>query len=71
MWISDDTLLEHHLNRFTDLPLWLPENSNAAGVFARDNSKAIREGLKFRPLPETIADTLEWWHKEKRSSPLR
>ncbi len=39
-------------------PLWLPEEYN--GIFAVKNDKAITAGLTFRPLADTISDTLMW-----------
>ncbi|MBI4671286.1 MAG: hypothetical protein HY741_06415 [Chloroflexi bacterium] len=32
----------------------------AAGAFTFDNRRAIAQGLTFRPLAETIRDTLKW-----------
>ena len=42
-----------------ELPLWIvsPEYS---GMHRTDISKAKRAGLRFRPLAETISDTLAW-----------
>jgi 2'-hydroxyisoflavone reductase len=31
-----------------------------AGFFSFDNSKALASGLAFRPLAETVRDTLAW-----------
>jgi 2'-hydroxyisoflavone reductase len=41
-----------------DLPLWIPEEKS--GFDSVDNSKARAEGLAFRPLADTIRDTLAW-----------
>lgn len=60
-WIPDEFLLEHDVGPWMDMPLWIPESDpDAVGFFAFDCNKAIREGLKFRPLEETIHDTLTW-----------
>jgi 2'-hydroxyisoflavone reductase len=43
------------------MPLWLPEGDPShAGFMAADCSRAISRGLAFRPLRETVADTLAW-----------
>lgn len=45
---------------FMDLPLWIPAVDAYAGASTFDCSKAIRAGLTFRPLEETVVDTLTW-----------
>jgi 2'-hydroxyisoflavone reductase len=37
----------------------------------RNNSKGIASGLTFRPLTETIADTLKWWQTDRADSELK
>ncbi len=71
VWVSSDKLVSQSVNQWTDLPLWIPENSDASGFLYRDNSRAIAAGLKFRPLRETVADTLEWWQRERTGSSLK
>lgn len=46
------------VDRDLDLPLWLPEEKS--GFDSIDSSKARAEGLTFRPLADTIRDTLAW-----------
>ena len=41
------------------LPLWLPQ-PGYAGFMTRDVSAAIRLGLTFRPLADTVRGSLEW-----------
>ena len=43
---------------WSELPLWIPEADN--GIFEVRNDKAIAAGLTFRPLEETVRDTLDW-----------
>jgi 2'-hydroxyisoflavone reductase len=57
-WVSDDFLVEHEVTPFTELPLWIPETYN--GLQAISIEKALADGLNFRPLAETIRDTLRW-----------
>jgi 2'-hydroxyisoflavone reductase len=35
------------------------------GILAVNNEKAVACGLSFRPLSDTIADTLKWYHSER------
>jgi len=57
-WASDQFLLDHKVGAWSEMPLWLPEEYN--GIFHVNNDKAIAAGLTFRPLAETIRDTLIW-----------
>lgn len=40
------------------MPLWVP--AEHAGLMQADCRKAIDAGLAFRPLGETLIDTLAW-----------
>lgn len=42
------------------MPVWLPDTGEDAGFARVDISKALRAGLKFLSLEETVHDTLEW-----------
>jgi len=43
---------------WSELPLWVPEDWD--GLKHVDFGRALAAGLKFRPLAETIRDTLKW-----------
>ena len=58
IWASEKFLLEQKVEAWSEMPLWLPEEYN--GIFAVKNDKAIAAGLTFRPLADTISDTLMW-----------
>jgi 2'-hydroxyisoflavone reductase len=54
-WVEDRFLVEKNVEAFREMPLWIP------GVEMQfDCRKAIADGLRFRPLAETIRDTLAW-----------
>jgi 2'-hydroxyisoflavone reductase len=57
-WVSDEFLLENNVTPFTEMPLWVPESYN--GMLEVSIQKALAEGLAFRPLADTIRDTLAW-----------
>ena len=42
------------------MPVWVPDMVEDAGFSRLDVSKAIGAGLKFRPLADTVRDTIEW-----------
>ncbi len=52
-------LLEEGVEPWSDLPMWLPV-PKYAGVLSVDASKAAGAGLRFRPIEDTIEDTLAW-----------
>ena len=55
---SQEFLLSLGVAPWSDLPLWLPRSlANQSRV---NIQKAVRAGLSFRPLRETISATLEW-----------
>jgi 2'-hydroxyisoflavone reductase len=58
VWASEEFLEKQKVESWTDMPLWIPEKYN--GIFEVKNEKAINDGLKFRPLAETIKETLDW-----------
>lgn len=60
VWVDDDFLLNHGVTPFTDLPLWLPSFAHA--MHRININKALEAELTFRPLSNTIADTLAWDH---------
>ncbi len=58
VWVNDAFLTEHKV----DLPLYAPEEY--VGARAVNCSKATSEGLTFRPVADTVRDTLAWKGKD-------
>lgn len=56
-WVSEAFLKEQKLDEGA-LPMWA--TAEEAGVHTFNNHKAIAAGLEFRPIVETIRDTLLW-----------
>lgn len=62
-WADSSFLLGHDVGPWMEMPLWLPGEGgteDVAHMMAADIGKAIRDGLTFRPLADTIRDTAEW-----------
>jgi nucleoside-diphosphate-sugar epimerase len=59
VWVDPQRLVNAGVGEWLELPLWIvsPEYSATHRV---DVSKAVAAGLCFRPLAETIHDTLAW-----------
>jgi 2'-hydroxyisoflavone reductase len=60
VWVDEDFLVESGVEEWSDLPLWLApaHNPGDANFLTMDVSRALGAGLRFRPVRETIQDTL-------------
>ncbi len=59
VWLDDQPILDAGVEAWSELPLWLP-GDDYAGMALADASRARDAGLRFRPLEETVVDTLAW-----------
>ncbi len=60
VWADERFLLDAGVKPYTELPLWIPNLPERAGFYSINSGKAIAAGLTFRPVAETIRDTLAW-----------
>jgi 2'-hydroxyisoflavone reductase len=61
VWVAERFLLDAGVTPWSEVPLWVPEEDPENKGFASVNcSKAIGAGLRFRPLADTVRDTLTW-----------
>jgi 2'-hydroxyisoflavone reductase len=58
VWVPEAVLLEHEVGQWMELPLWIADE-DALGMHLADVSRALEAGLVFRPLPETVRETLD------------
>jgi 2'-hydroxyisoflavone reductase len=56
-WVTPGFLEKQKL----DLPIWAPYEGETRGFHVRSNARALRAGLTFRPVAETVRDTLAWY----------
>ena len=64
VWVSDSFLLEHGVEEWIGLPLWMPStNESYRAMHLIDVSRAVAAGLAFRPLAESARDVPEWTGK--------
>ena len=60
-WIDDATLERHSVAPWSEMPLFVPEADPQADPFMSvPIARGIAKGLAFRPLRQTILDTLAW-----------
>lgn len=69
--VAEDFLLERNVGPWMEVPLWMPDRPDMAGFFAIDCRKAFAAGLTFRPLAETVRDTLAWDRSRAADAPRR
>jgi len=67
-WADENWLAEQGVEMWTDLPL--RTEGNSPGFSTRSTQKAVDFGLCFRPMSETIADTLAW-SRSREPAPLK
>jgi 2'-hydroxyisoflavone reductase len=65
--VAEEFLAAQQVAPWMGLPLWLPEDPQFAGAGNISRAKALAAGCTFRPLADTVRDTLAWWAKEPRS----
>jgi 2'-hydroxyisoflavone reductase len=70
VWVENALLLEHGVEPWTDLPLWLGGDPELEWIDHVDPAPAIGAGLRPRAIGDTIAATLEW-HRANLDAPKR
>ncbi|MCU0229942.1 MAG: NAD-dependent epimerase/dehydratase family protein [Acidobacteria bacterium] len=61
VWVPGAFLRARGENGEGKIPIWAPADGDTQGYHTWSNARAVKAGLTFRPLPETIADTLAWF----------
>ena len=59
-WIDDEFLKEQGLGE-EQFPLYAPPSGKTAGFHRCNIARALKNGLKFRPLTDTARVTLDWY----------
>jgi 2'-hydroxyisoflavone reductase len=62
VWAPAPFLKANGVSAWADMPVWIPSQGETFGFHRRDIRRAIAQGLSYRPLPLTVADTLAWYH---------
>ncbi len=71
-WVPADFLEKQNVGAWMDLPCWIPAKGDEAGFGRLSAAKALAAGLAYRPLEQTVRDTLAWWQQqpeERRAKP--
>ena len=59
-WVPDQVLLTAGVQPWTELPMWAPQTPEFAAVWDVTGDRAVRTGLHYRPLRDTVRDTWRW-----------
>jgi 2'-hydroxyisoflavone reductase len=58
VWVDEKFLTDQKVQAWSDMPVWAGAED---GVTRTNISRALSKGLTFRPLDETVRDTLTWF----------
>lgn len=70
-WVPDAFLKENDADSTLLLPFYIPASSDMAGLMTASITKAVAQGLTFRPLAKTVQDTLAWDKTRPADVPLK
>jgi nucleoside-diphosphate-sugar epimerase len=66
VWVDPEFLIDHGVEPWTELPIWVPPDSEIIAMHRGDVSRAVGAGLTCRPIAETVADTWAWMQTSPR-----
>ena len=66
-WASEEFLAENMVKPWSEMPLWIPREGRSVVA----NARAIEKGMQFRPIADTVRDTLSWAKTERGDKPWR
>ncbi|MDR2697068.1 MAG: hypothetical protein LBB40_01170 [Holophagales bacterium] len=64
VWINSDVIQKSHAVGM--YPIWVPPIGHYAGFHKWSNKRAVNVGLKFRPISDTVRDTLAWYREQEK-----
>ena len=70
VWVPDEWLPAQGIGPWMEMPLWIPAGEDTV-LNSLDCRRAIARGLTFRPLAETVRDTLAWDRTRSRDAQLK
>jgi len=72
-WVPATFLEAQQVAPWSDMPVWVPPVDDMAGFARVGIARATAAGLTFRPVDDTVRDTLAWWRTvpEERRAKLR
>lgn len=59
-WVDPATIEAAGIQRWTELPCWVPPGDEFAGLLSTNVERARATGMRCRPVEQTVADTWSW-----------
>jgi 2'-hydroxyisoflavone reductase len=59
-WVDAEFLDKQGVEAWSEMPMWIDNKDDYAGFGTLSNAKAVKAGLRFRPIAQTAKDTLAW-----------
>jgi 2'-hydroxyisoflavone reductase len=60
-WADAGFLQDQKICAWSDMPVWIPPAGEEAAASLTIVERAVKEGLRLRPLARTVRDTLAWF----------
>jgi nucleoside-diphosphate-sugar epimerase len=64
VWVAPEVIERAGIGPWTELPVWVPPDTELIGLHTGDVTAAYAAGLSCRPVEETVADTWAWLQAE-------
>jgi 2'-hydroxyisoflavone reductase len=64
VWADQAFLAQHRISFYRDMPVWAPPGGDYSAIGQISSAKAQAAGLHYRPLAETVKDTLAWYNAD-------
>ncbi len=71
VWVDPEVIVAAGIEPWTELPVWIPPDSEGSAIHNGDVSAIYAAGLVCRPIEETVADTWAWLETEGDPAPSR
>jgi 2'-hydroxyisoflavone reductase len=65
-WVSEEFMTANEVKPWSQMPLFLPRDNRSIV----DIQRAIAAGITFRPIADTVRDTLQWAKAERGDKPF-
>jgi 2'-hydroxyisoflavone reductase len=63
-WVDTEFLARNKVQAWSDMPVWVPPSGETAGFAKVSHARALKAGLAFRPIADTVKVTLDWFNEQ-------
>jgi 2'-hydroxyisoflavone reductase len=60
VWVPWRFLEKYEVTPWAEMPMWISNIGEDAGFGTTSNARALKTGIRFRPVADTAKDTLAW-----------